>query len=146
MSYRSWVVPQPQPLFHAFLDTFCRRGTASQQSPRERHFTPALLRHLLLVEVPCSLGSCLHTPCWLVSEYSICEGKNTSYLRLTNPHPAASRRIIFFFLIVVTHVLFAMRSEAPLTRSAFCSSCSSQIDLLFFRHVDIFRNIHTALG
>lgn len=66
------VAPPP---FHAFLCTFCRRGTATLQFLCDCYFTPALLCHLLLVEVPWSFEFYVHTSCWLFSEYSICAGK-----------------------------------------------------------------------
>lgn len=69
--------------------------------------------------------------------------QNTCYLKLINPHPAGSRRKFFIF---VTQELCAVRSEALLTKSTFCSSCLLQIDLLFFKHMDIFQNIHMAMG
>jgi len=69
--------------------------------------------------------------------------QNACYLRLIHPHPAARRRIFFVF---ATQKLFAMRSEAPLTKSAFFSSHLFQIDLLLYKHMDIFQHIHTSLG
>lgn len=61
--------------------------------------------------------------------------QNSCYLRLINPYSCWEWKKIFLF---AAQELCSVRSEAPLTKSVFCSSCLLQINLLFFPGIWIF--------
>lgn len=97
-------------------------------------FSLALLCHLLLVEVLCSFELYLHVLLAFQRVQHLC-WQNSCYLRLINPYSCWEWKKIFLF---AAQELCSVRSEAPLTKSVFCSSCLLQINLLFFAGIWIF--------